>query len=349
MTRCWALVYTTIFYGLGSLEISGSIPARGEIVKGVVLDIDGVLYRGGRIFKRTAEAMKLLQASKIPYVFVTNGGGQTESKKSTELARIIGVNVRPEQVILAHTPFQKIAEEHKNQRVLIVGHEGCMEVAKSYGFTKVACVRDIHEENPSIYPHRKPINLPSSPEKGQPIEAILLFHDCLDWGLEMQIIFDVIVGRQQNTDQVLAIDESLQQKIPFFTCNSDIVYASNHNYPRFTQGAFVEAFRSLFELTCGGEKLIVQSCGKPQKIQYEYATESLNKESLLLGQGEVTRFYGVGDNPKSDIRGANNAGEQWTSVLVRTGVFSGTDNCSTDPADYVVGDILDAVNFIVGN
>lgn len=349
MLNIRALVYSTIFYGLGTVILGGSIPFRGENVKGVVLDIDGVLYRGEKIFERTAEAMKLLQTSRVPYVFVTNGGGQTEREKSVELARKIGVDVRPEQVILAHTPFQNIAEEHKNQRVLIVGHEGCMEVARSYGFSKVACVRDIHEENPSIYPHRKPANLPSSPENGQPIEAILLFHDCLDWGVEMQIIFDILVGRQQNTDQRLATEECLKQKVPFFACNSDIVYASNHDYPRFTQGAFVEAFRSLFELTCRGEELVVQFCGKPHKIQYEYATESLKKESLLLGQEMITRFYGVGDNPKSDIRGANSAGEEWTSVLVRTGVFSGTDNCSIDPADVVVGDILDAVHFILGN
>jgi ribonucleotide monophosphatase NagD (HAD superfamily) len=32
----------------------------------------------------------------------------------------------------------------------------------------------------------------------------------------------------------------------------------------------------------------------------------------------------IGDNPKSDIAGANKKG--WTSILVRTGVFKGADN-----------------------
>ena len=49
---------------LGNLRMSGS--------KGVALDIDGVLYRSGTVFPRTAEAMKLLESSKIPYVFVTD-------------------------------------------------------------------------------------------------------------------------------------------------------------------------------------------------------------------------------------------------------------------------------------
>ena len=34
---------------------------------------------------------------------------------------------------------------------------------------------------------------------------------------------------------------------------------------------------------------------------------------------KITNFYMIGDNPKSDIAGANAKG--WTSILVRTGVF----------------------------
>jgi ribonucleotide monophosphatase NagD (HAD superfamily) len=44
----------------------------------------------------------------------------------------------------------------------------------------------------------------------------------------------------------------------------------------------------------------------------------------------------IGDNPKSDIRGANSAG--WSSILVRTGVFKG-ENDEEDPAKYVVDNI----------
>ena len=33
----------------------------------------------------------------------------------------------------------------------------------------------------------------------------------------------------------------------------------------------------------------------------------------------------IGDNPRADIRGANNIG--WLSFLTRTGIYTGTDNC----------------------
>ena len=59
-------------------------------------------------------------------------------------------------------------------------------------------------------------------------------------------------------------------------------------------------------------------------------------------------YFGIGDNPKADIRGANNAGDHWKSVLVRTGLFnSDTENDLEDPADIVALDILDAVSTII--
>ena len=349
--RSLLLLHTALFALFGFRAFGSAETVRSNIVgsKAIALDIDGVLYRSGNLFSRTTEAMKLLESSKIPFVFVTNGGGLTESEKSDELTHKIGITVRPEQIIMAHTPFSKIAEQHKDQRVLIIGHEGCLKVARSYGFSKVASIRDIHEENPSIYPLRNPVNPPSCVEKGEPVEAILIFHDCLDWGLEMQIIFDIIVGRQHEQKVDNTILESFKQKVPIYQSNADIVYASNHPFPRFTQGAFVEAFRSLFELYTGGEKLFVNTCGKPFKVQYDFATDLLEKQAAMIGLPEISRFYGVGDNPKSDIRGANNAGDNWKSVLVRTGVFTGIDNDEEDPADVVVEDILDAINYILAD
>jgi ribonucleotide monophosphatase NagD (HAD superfamily) len=46
----------------------------------------------------------------------------------------------------------------------------------------------------------------------------------------------------------------------------------------------------------------------------------------------------VGDNPKSDIAGAN--AFKWESILVRTGVFRGKYNDDEHPATVVVPDVL---------
>jgi HAD superfamily hydrolase (TIGR01456 family) len=336
---------------------------RNLLSKAVVLDIDGVLLRGGKPFPRAQDAMQLLKTARIPFVFVTNGGGITEKEKSLELTKKLGIDVTPEQVILSHSPFKHLAAAHIDQRVLVLGHERCVDVARSYGFHKATTSKRIHEEFPTIYPLRKPSSSPSCNFSGQPVEAIMIFHDPTDWGLDMQVVCDVILDRLQykkdentRTEQEQGQGQDPLQKlhtVPFFVSNQDVVYKSDHFYPRFTQGAFVEAFKSLFSNYNGGMDLKITYCGKPFKVQYEMAAKALAHEASLLGFRHIdtskVSYYGIGDNPPSDIRGANNAGKNWTSILVRTGVFDGADgeNDPVDPADIIVDDVYEAVKFIV--
>ena len=46
----------------------------------------------------------------------------------------------------------------------------------------------------------------------------------------------------------------------------------------------------------------------------------------------------------SDIAGAN--AHNWTSILVRTGVFQGKDNDLKFPADYVAQHVFEAVQWM---
>ena len=149
----------------------------------------------------------------------------------------------------------------------------------------------------------------------------------------------------------------MRQTIPLYACNADVVYMESHQYPRYTQGAFIHAFKSLFE-NYSGSLLDVDICGKPFKLQYTTAEEMIsecarNMECQSSGSMDnrsvstyaPTIYYGIGDNPKADIRGANDAGHHWNSVLVRTGVFQGI-NCSIDVADIVADDIGSALDII---
>lgn len=53
----------------------------------------------------------------------------------------------------------------------------------------------------------------------------------------------------------------------------------------------------------------------------------------------------IGDNPDTDIKGANNAGDHWVSVMVKSGIFQG-ENHDVYPAKHVVEDIEAAVELI---
>jgi len=87
---------------------------------------------------------------------------------------------------------------------------------------------------------------------------------------------------------------------------------------------------------------------------YPESVRSDNIVSEAVSGGEMNasplqRFYMVGDNPATDIRGAAAAGPHWTSILTRSGLWRGAadDNDEKDPADTVVNDVLEAVEWIL--
>jgi hypothetical protein len=63
------------------------------IAKRVVFDIDGVLLRGGQLIPGAAVAVRKLAAARIPFVFVTNGGGMLEAAKAADLTKKLGLQV----------------------------------------------------------------------------------------------------------------------------------------------------------------------------------------------------------------------------------------------------------------
>ena len=94
----------------------------------------------------------------------------------------------------------------------------------------------------------------------------------------------------------------------------------------------------------------VQPCCFPILPQVSYTHVDGMLQGLARGLGyegenPVHRVYAVGDNPHTDIAGANGAGAHWTSMLVRTGIFGGDGarNDAVHPADHVVTDCWAAV------
>jgi len=96
----------------------------------------------------------------------------------------------------------------------------------------------------------------------------------------------------------------------------------------------------------------INQYGKPFILTYKYAEGICDK---LLHQNnqknqkekkiyQISNYYMIGDNPSSDIQGANNAG--WTSILVKTGIFKGKDNSEEFPAKFVCPTIKEALEYI---
>ncbi|KAG2447091.1 hypothetical protein HYH02_007840 [Chlamydomonas schloesseri] len=187
-----------------------------------------------------------------------------------------------------------------------------------------------------------------------PIHTVLVMTDPDDWYRDAQLICDVVSGAGVPARSPSAAAAAAAAPVRLVFSNPDLLWANEFPKNRFGQGAFAHMVLSLYSrLTGGGRPPHVTFYGKPNPQPYRLAERLLLAQALELGvplpevpPGTLpfSGIYGVGDNPAADVRGANQAGAPWVSVLVRTGVFQGPGpNCDIDTARIAVDDVEAAV------
>ncbi|KAM9967563.1 hypothetical protein ACTFIW_001647 [Dictyostelium discoideum] len=332
---------------------------------GIVFDIDGVLMRDGVIIPNATQALKLLEDKetsepKIPYIFMTNNGGFTEEEKANKISKVLQYNIPSDKVMVAHTPVRPLAEKYKDYDVLLISktHETSKKLADWYGFKNYKSLQQYIEERPFLCPSKYSTfwtqgvsseYVIKEANEQLPIKSIILLEDPIDWGECIQIVSDIL----QSKDGLLRkdyINRAEVQSIDFHICNPDFSYAGEFVIPRYTMGAILECIKLLFK-TQTGRDLIYTLYGKPYPLTYQYGKQLISNQISKLGFNDgciLKHIYAIGDNPYSDIKGANNLEhEGWISILVKTGCFKGDTNHPEIPAKYVVDNVYDAVKLIL--
>lgn len=301
-----------------------------------------MLLRGRDVINAALTAIQRVRAAGVPCIFLTNGGGTYESTKAQQLSTYMQTPVHTDEVVLSHTPMSALVNKYRDKTVLVTGSVDMADVIRSYGFSRAVCVIAASHANPHMYgnisrsgrewqhPDDTPEHLYTSrcgtmDLRGieDEIDAVFVCHDGMDWGEELQVCCDaLLLGRRRTGKQ-----------LPVYFSAPDIVYPAEYRLPRFGQGAFRVALTALYEKVSGDgkddatcEKLVYTQFGKPSTATYEYAETTLNKlAAAAAGEGAtpapLTAIYGIGDNPDSDIMGANRAGDHWHSVLLDTGLY----------------------------
>ncbi|KAK0628539.1 HAD-like domain-containing protein [Bombardia bombarda] len=182
------------------------------------------------------------------------------------------------------------------------------------------------------------------------IDAMFVFNDPRDWALDIQLVTDLLLSRAgylgtyspRNGDAALPSCGWQQDgQPPLYFSNADLLWSTGYHLPRYGQGAFQAAVAGVWRRLTEGHELQRRVIGKPYSETYRFAERVLteHRHELLRRQGHVgdggggrhvpstlKSVYMVGDNPESDIAGANGyaseVGTAWSSVLVRTGVWS---------------------------
>ncbi|KAI9157994.1 CDP-alcohol phosphatidyltransferase class-I family protein [Paramyrothecium foliicola] len=310
-------------------------------------DIDGVLLRESRPIPGAAETLEYLQKHSIPFILLTNGGGKQERERVHDLTSKLKVELTVDNFVQSHTPFQELASELQDKNILVTGSDAAKirEIAEEYGFRRVIIPADILMGNPTIWPFEPLMDsvyaatARNLPEKNPKIEGIFVYNDPRDWALDIQLISDLLMSESgilgtyssKNGRKDLANNGwQSDNQPPIFFSNPDLFWSTAYHQPRFGQGAFQGALYGVWkEVT--GQDLKCNIIGKPHKYTYQYAERVLQGHRwAILNQeagtdtSRLQRVYMIGDNPESDIRGANEyrstQGTSWKSVLVKTGL-----------------------------
>ncbi|KAJ1698972.1 hypothetical protein LUZ63_007484 [Rhynchospora breviuscula] len=342
-------------------------PARPSF--GIAFDIDGVIIGGHAPIGGSPQAIQRLYAKdgtlRIPFIFLTNGGGVPESKRASGLSKLLGVNISPLQVVQGHTPFRELLNRFENEPIVAVGKGEPGTVMSEYGFKKVLSIDEYTAYFPDIDPlapfkpwlmnetcSKKSTSMsvhPSYDVYSDRVKGVFVISDPVDWSRDIQVLCDIL------RTGGLPGKEKREQPALYFA-SDDLEYQAAFPAERLGMGAFRIALESIFN-TVNDSPLKYTSYGKPNPFVFKNAEAVLekivstmhqNKEMTKNGHDHsFSKLYMVGDNPKVDINGARKAGRLWFSVLTRTGVFKGKDNHSQFPADLVVDTVEEAVNCIL--
>ncbi|KAI9095007.1 HAD hydrolase [Phlyctochytrium arcticum] len=334
----------------------------------IAFDMDGVLIRGGKAISSARRALEKLRGDnaknvQVPFVVLTNSGGQTEGSKARLLSKKLDFEIHPHQMILSHSPMRHLAQKYGNVLVHVVGNETCKEVAKAYGFKHVVTSREIRNWDRTLWPYEvvgdeEDVECPYDLSQ-TPIAATLIFHDPPDWGRDIQLITDILSTPPSAKGLITQRQSTypFTQSTPLYSSNADFLWANEWAHPRYGQGGFVTALRAVWERVSGGTHLHIHGqFGKPHRETYIYAEKVLRANadrlaaetsgSRRVAAPDQLNAYMVGDNPDSDIAGAVAYG--WNSVLLRTGVYR--DGFILEPRNtptVVVHDVGEAVDWIL--
>ncbi|ETS84968.1 hypothetical protein PFICI_02993 [Pestalotiopsis fici W106-1] len=361
-------IYAQAGYRKYSLGSKGKVPPFA-----FAFDIDGVLLHVAKPIPGATETLKYLQKNNIPFILLTNGGGKHEKDRVAQLSEKLDVELSTDNFVQSHTPFQELVHGNEglgDKNILITGSDAAKSrtIAEAYGFKNVITPADILTAHPTIWPFEPLMEelyaatsrpLPTAQPK---IDAMFVFNDPRDWALDIQIITDLLLSEKgvlgtysPKNGQASLPNGGWQSdgQPPLFFSNPDLFWSAAYHHPRFGQGAFQAAMAGIWREITNGEELQRTVIGKPYKQTYRYAERVLNSHrAQVLGQSSIEplgRVYMVGDNPESDIRGANDFkspdGTSWESVLVRTGVWSAERGEPRHRPKMIVDDVAAAVDW----
>jgi HAD superfamily hydrolase (TIGR01450 family) len=332
------------------------VPARKPIIvhpKREDNETCGFVFGVDEKFTDARSSINLLQESKIPFVFLTNGGGATEIDGVIQLEKKLHVeDLDEEQFIQPSTPYRALVPQYKDKNILVIGGRA-REVAKAYGFKNVLTGADIHSVHhgtafseitcSSYQGYGSDSNgyILNSDGKLQ-ISAILIFSDLDSQSrdLDLQLITDLLLSSKGIIGTVS--EWNRQDFFPNRGCGQDdqpSIYFSNSN------SAFKIALEEFWARKT--ENARFPQVGKPFRSMFELANQSLQAQNQKINgpdAKEVKKIYMVNSSFSTEMmKGAHDL--SWTTILLHQNQHTPDSSPRCAPSISIRGGIQDAIKY----
>ncbi len=104
---------------------------------GFLIDMDGVIYRGGELIPGAAEFIAQLQTSQTPFAFLTNNSQRTRRDVVTRLERM-GIDVQERHVFTcAMATARFLAQQLPEGTAYVIGEGGLLQALHANGYSIV--------------------------------------------------------------------------------------------------------------------------------------------------------------------------------------------------------------------
>eukprot|EP00258_Populus_trichocarpa_P049722 XP_024465741.1 uncharacterized CDP-alcohol phosphatidyltransferase class-I family protein C22A12.08c isoform X4 [Populus trichocarpa] len=243
---------------------------------------------------------------------------------------------------------------YENQLIVATGKGEPAVVMSEYGFKKVVSLDEYASCFENIDPlaqykkwttkqglDRSSLTLNTVPRydvSSETVKAVFVVSDPVDWGRDIQVLCDVL-----RCGGLPGQENGHQPQPPLYFAADDLEYQAAFPSNRLGMGAFRIALESVFnrihynplEYVCFGKPdpfVFKNAEAMLKQLQPSYHSDNF-KEPGDSGLRSFKTLYMIGDNPSVDVKGAQQAGHPWFSILTRTGVFRGKHNHAEFPAD----------------
>ena len=227
-------------------------------VKGLIIDMDGVLWHGNNPIDGLAEFFDTLREVGIPFVLATNNASLTQQQYVEKLAKF-DVIVKPDELLTSSMATAKYLDDripNDKRRVFVIGEDGLKQPLQQYGFE----LTDLYQ-----------VNQPDKSISGQGADIVVS-------GLDRKLTWDKLATATLN----------IKAGAEFYATNADTTLPTELGEVMGNGGTL-----AALEVATGVKPT---SIGKPEPILYQQALTILGskaEQTVAIGDRLDTDILGA--------------------------------------------------------